>query len=182
MPTRDDLGLPSLKISVEKSAVSIQGDGVPVPDPFKDKMKEKMEDSPPVVENPVKAKALEDSPAKTEQPPILPADEKKGLVESGVLVGDAQPEATAVLGVVAPVSSKPVAEDDTDWKQVKRKNGTVSSSSEQPQGGKNTVVPPVALAPPAGTMPIYSALSRTVSKGQRKKAKRSGGKTPPFKN
>lgn len=119
-----------------------------------------------------------DSPDKLEQPQHSSEINKKDqvhpvLVETKELVGDAQPEAAVV--------STTAVQDDSDWHQVKRKNSAGFSSSGHPHSNHDTAAPPVVKATPADTMPIYSALSRTLSKNQRKKAKKSGGKSPPFK-
>lgn len=87
-------------------------------------------------------------------------------------------------------SDTPVVEveDASDWQQVKRKSGTSGNSDSSKQATVPVAKAPVSSpaleisAPTASAMPIYNALSRTLSKNQRKKARRSGGKTPPFKH
>ncbi|KAL1818313.1 hypothetical protein ACET3Z_013182 [Daucus carota] len=67
----------------------------------------------------------------------------------------------------------PVSTTDGVWHEVKRKH------SSSPGDSIPSVPPPQSTA--ASSLPIYSALSRTISKSQRKKAKKSGGKGPSIK-
>lgn len=68
-----------------------------------------------------------------------------------------------------------VETDSGGWQEVKRK-----SSSPQTVPGVNNA--PSSKATAASSLPIYNALSRTLSKSQRKRAKKSGGNHSPPKH
>ncbi|KAL1826578.1 hypothetical protein ACET3Z_004990 [Daucus carota] len=74
--------------------------------------------------------------------------------------------------------------DSTEkWHEVKRKHSSPADSksiSNPPAVPPNQLKDGPSIA--AGSLPLYSALSRTLSKSQRKKARQSGGKNPPSKH
>lgn len=92
---------------------------------------------------------------------------------------------------VTDVNSKPSVEDNVEdkvdteeqWHEVKRKH---SSPTELKSNTGVPDIPPIKLKEgpsiAAGSLPLYAALSRTLSKSQRKKARQSGGKNPPQKH
>ncbi|KAL1805115.1 hypothetical protein ACET3Z_028183 [Daucus carota] len=130
------------------------------PNPLKDKMKGKTEENAVATQIHV------------EDPPSVFSEEKP-VKDQNIDAFD-----TPVVEV----------EDASDWQQVKRKSGTSGNSDSSKQATVPVVKASVSSpaleipAPTASAMPIYNALSRTLSKNQRKKARRSGGKTPPFKH
>lgn len=93
------------------------------------------------------------------------------------------PDVPIIANKVNDSVSDELQQSETGWHEVKRKNSN-DAKIVPGQVKKNSEVShvPISTASSAADMPIFSALSRTMSKSQRKKAKRSGGKTPPLKN
>ncbi|KAL1815701.1 hypothetical protein ACET3Z_018275 [Daucus carota] len=122
-----------------------------------------------------------------------PFSEEKSVVKGCSSATNAEIPTVAVVESldVTDVNSKPSVEDNVEdkvdteeqWHEVKRKH---SSPTELKSNTGVPDIPPIKLKEgpsiAAGSLPLYAALSRTLSKSQRKKARQSGGKNPPQKH
>ncbi|KAL1818301.1 hypothetical protein ACET3Z_013174 [Daucus carota] len=205
IPSRDEFGLPPLKEPRDENIAQKVLDELPIrnagnfsstgpvesvnaPDLLKDKMKGKIEENAVATQIHVEGACPKVTRqwVRKEQPvqPIhLPSD---SISDPPSIFSEEKP----VKDQNIDASDTPVVEveDASDWQQVKRKSGTSGNSDSSKQATVPVAKAPVSSpaleisAPTASAMPIYNALSRTLSKNQRKKARRSGGKTPPFKH
>ncbi|KAL1805130.1 hypothetical protein ACET3Z_028198 [Daucus carota] len=196
IPSRDEFGLPDLKeqpkinlademldkrspretlSEIKKSDASVPSKDVP--NPFKDKMKSKVGDS---TLNSPDAEVLEDSPKNVskkswsqptveDSPVVVAVSDKKSLPVKGPVV-------TKDTGTKEQPNT--LQKEESDWQQVKRKNSNPVSAPSSAASGSS--VAHDQKATPA--LPIFTALSRTLSKSQRKKAKKSGEKIPTLKH
>ncbi|KAL1831089.1 hypothetical protein ACET3Z_000740 [Daucus carota] len=213
-PTRDEFGLPeigSLKTDKTKTVSTADKlvenmphtpsgvkDNSPVAqDPYKDKMKEKLGDSPPVNDVRVSgdSKSLKpswstvvknnvvDEVLSFDYCPMAPGASKvessPDVVQEGLTpaVGnmDVASKTSAATGKSIAAEVKTVEVTDEVWttvgsKKLKGTEGTSSVSSQQ--------VPSQATVS-ANQMPIYSALAKSLSKGQQKKARKAAGRGSP---
>ncbi|KAL1805129.1 hypothetical protein ACET3Z_028197 [Daucus carota] len=212
---RDDFGLPINQKPLVKNQAHREFDGSPhcdlsanndvldvpkcTPNPFKEKLKGKIDESSTPLKQPRPAVVPEDPSvcaewvlkAKTDQ--TIPNNFEKKICNAVKMnettVASEQLKTASVhtsqvgndsLEPQQSDSLAPNCPDDSSWQQVKRKSN-VSHPPSQPTCSSIPSVPEVK-ATTASSMPIYAAISRTLSKNQRKKARRSGGKTPPFKH
>ncbi|KAL1811269.1 hypothetical protein ACET3Z_021334 [Daucus carota] len=197
IPARDDFGLPLRQKSSRNN---------PSGDPYVDKMKKKVssECAPEVfvemTTNPVNTGATQevakDQDIAATGAKDLSNDPNKATdlgssseVSNDPVVISKPPVQKVVVNASSPETE--INEDkgkvttegaiEEEWKEVKRKNSArIASQSHIPGAGDTSHIAVPAAA--ASSMPIYSALSRTITKSQRKKARRSGGKTPPHKH
>ncbi|KAL1831075.1 hypothetical protein ACET3Z_000726 [Daucus carota] len=185
-PARDEYGLPSLKGMAEchvpkpfdetpHSENSSVKANIEVPDPFKDKMKEKLEDSPPTSQ-----KSAEDQLPKSPPKPLWSSVVKKQPpIENLSVEAVEEIPATAEKNQDPPVFEKPPVE-------VKDDGGNCSNAAE----GWTTVgrkpIPSKPCPNPISSadlveLPIYKALAKSMSKSQLKRARRAVGKNSPKK-
>ncbi|KAL1818303.1 hypothetical protein ACET3Z_013172 [Daucus carota] len=179
---RDDFGLPmlekksgvniaskvfdkNLQSPVEGlcSKASISDEPKCNPDPFKDKLKEKIDDASLSNQNHLPSKL----PISGDSSDVL--NKQAPIPTVHPLVCEGNPSSAETNG-------------DSDWQQVKRKAPLPPNQSNPVAKSSDTCPPHEINATSASSMPIYAALTRTMSKSQLKKARRSGGKTPPFKH
>lgn len=87
---------------------------------------------------------------------------------------------TPVTTTDPPVSTSNSVPGTTNdgWQEVKRKHSSSPPPVVVPTASTTIEIPQVVKTTAAASLPIYSALTRTLSKNQRKKAKKSGGKSP----
>ncbi|KAL1818308.1 hypothetical protein ACET3Z_013177 [Daucus carota] len=106
---------------------------------------------------------------------------------------EAEPEKGASDPIAVPIADTPTAQDvpdknalpledkDGEWHDVHHKRKSVTSNATSSMESQvPTAVRPKATSS-AASLPIFTALSRTLSKSQRKKARNSGGKASSLK-
>ncbi|KAL1818310.1 hypothetical protein ACET3Z_013179 [Daucus carota] len=207
---RDEFGLPVLKNSPPIKSVpdvfvdlsqkskdtsnvgaNCSAELIFAPDPFKDKLKGKLDDSNVLIQETKPVVELVDSKDRSPDisehlAPNATNDKDSGdLKQQSPAVHVSSPNAEDTLKSQQENIPNSGQNNDSDWQQVKKKNSSSPQSTQAiAELAATSVIPSTDgnKSTSASSLPIYAALSRTLSKNQRKKARRSGGKTPPFKH
>ncbi|KAL1823628.1 hypothetical protein ACET3Z_010406 [Daucus carota] len=203
MPNRDEFGLPK----VHKVDTPIVAQQLPVNspvsasgfNPLKDKMKGIIQEEAPVQHTlpdvlPAKAELVtrhwvrkDKADSQTSKAPGTEA--VVGNSVSNTTVADiADSPITAIpTEAKAPEPANSLDANHSNWQEVKRKKSSTqvdnpSLSAESTLDNKAIANSNANSSIAAHSLPLFSALSRTLSKSQRKKARKSGGKHSPSKH